>query len=290
MNQAYYQAIVNKAIRVMEADLANPPSLELIADEAALSAFHFHRIFKSVTGQTPKNYQQHIKWSKSKELLRKSGYSIVDISDLMGYSNPESFARAFKIQFGISPQEFRNGTDVHSTIPDQADIYTELEAKLWKLYSNYKPEIIDLQELYYISYRHQGSYKSVGLSWLKLRMFALSKGYFSHQNRTFGIIHDDPYLTESSHTRYDACIQTDALTTGNKWFSTGKIAAGRYAVYTYAGPYEHFFALYNVIFRHFIEKMDLRIDTRPTLEFYKQGPPRFKPEEYITNLMIPVAN
>jgi methylphosphotriester-DNA--protein-cysteine methyltransferase len=54
--QAQKLAKVEHACRLLEQDPAL--TLERLAQQVAMSPFHFHRLFKSVTGMTPKAWQQ----------------------------------------------------------------------------------------------------------------------------------------------------------------------------------------------------------------------------------------
>src|SRR5262245_19394456 len=50
-----HAAVVARACRLIE-DAEEAPSLDALAQSAGMSRFHFHRVFKAVTGVTPKAY------------------------------------------------------------------------------------------------------------------------------------------------------------------------------------------------------------------------------------------
>ncbi len=71
------------------------------------SRFHFHRQFKSVTGETPKQFELRLRVERAAVLLQSSTKQIVDIALETGFSSHEVFSRAFRRQFKISPRAYR---------------------------------------------------------------------------------------------------------------------------------------------------------------------------------------
>ncbi len=80
-------------------------TLEL-AQLCDLSQYHFIRMFKRTTGQTPHQFIIQLKMEKAKELL-SSNKSIIQIGFATGFDNPSHFTQVFKNFFGITPLKFR---------------------------------------------------------------------------------------------------------------------------------------------------------------------------------------
>lgn len=78
-------------------------SIGKAARDAALSEYHFFRLFKAAFGITPQQYLIQIRLLKSLELLRTGNYSVTEASIVTGFADVFSFSKAFKKQFGISP-------------------------------------------------------------------------------------------------------------------------------------------------------------------------------------------
>src|SRR6185503_886573 len=74
-----YQASVARAIRHMKEHLAEPLDLDRIAEIAAVSKFHFVRLFDQVTGTTPHHFLACLRMQRAKELLLSTNSSITDI-------------------------------------------------------------------------------------------------------------------------------------------------------------------------------------------------------------------
>ena len=99
-----YLESLNRAIQFIENNLDKKILLKNVAQEAFLSEFHFHRIFKSLTGETVKDFLQRLKIERSAIRLKHSKDEIGQIAIDNGYENHETFTRAFKKYFQITPQ------------------------------------------------------------------------------------------------------------------------------------------------------------------------------------------
>lgn len=106
----YYIVLINDVIDYIEENLESKLSLSVIANRAGISAFHFSRIFKGVTGISLKQYTLNRKLEKAQVLLTETQCSILEIALTLGFEYPEVFNRAFKRQFGQSPSAFRKNT------------------------------------------------------------------------------------------------------------------------------------------------------------------------------------
>ena len=84
-----------------------------IAIKAAMSRWHFQRSFKAITGETLKTYIRGRRLSNSLDKLLKTDNKIIDIAIEAGFESQESFSRAFKKAFSLTPGEFRSLGDHH---------------------------------------------------------------------------------------------------------------------------------------------------------------------------------
>jgi AraC family transcriptional regulator len=91
----------------MEAHLAEPFDLDCLAALCGMSRFHFSRLFRTTTGQTPSGWFMQRRVQKASEMLRKTNLSIIEIALEIGYDNPSHFAQVFRRVTGVSPRNFR---------------------------------------------------------------------------------------------------------------------------------------------------------------------------------------
>jgi AraC family transcriptional regulator len=82
-------------------------SLTALAGRAGLSAFHLHRLFATVIGETPKGLTSRLRLERAAVMLLLSGKSVLDIALSCGFQSHEVFIRAFRRRFGIAPRAYR---------------------------------------------------------------------------------------------------------------------------------------------------------------------------------------
>lgn len=81
-------------------------SLDDLVQESGLSRFHLIRSFKQTYGLSPHAYQLDERIKKAKGLL-KSGYSIIEISQLLGFSDQSHLQRNFKKRLAVTPKQYQ---------------------------------------------------------------------------------------------------------------------------------------------------------------------------------------
>ncbi len=97
---------VAAACRLLEQE--TPMTLEALARQAALSPFHFHRLFKSVTGMTPKAWQQAWRARRLREALGQ-GAKITDAALSAGFPDSSSYYQQADAALGMTGRQFRRG-------------------------------------------------------------------------------------------------------------------------------------------------------------------------------------
>lgn len=100
--------LVEEAINLIEEKINRPLWLENLSDELYVSKFHLHRLFKALTGKTLMSYVRGRRLSRSLSELLSTDKTIGDIGKAYCFDYEQSYARAFKAQFGISPAAFRS--------------------------------------------------------------------------------------------------------------------------------------------------------------------------------------
>jgi len=100
---------INRVQDHIECNLARPLTVDELAAVAHLSPFYFHRLFSYVTMETLHGYIKRIRLEKAAFLLvADPSKSITQIALDVGFANPSSFAKAFKLEYGASASQFRN--------------------------------------------------------------------------------------------------------------------------------------------------------------------------------------
>jgi len=102
---AQHAATVAAACRHIES-AENLPPLNELADAAGLSSFHFHRVFKAVTGLTPKGYATAHRSRKVRDRLADGG-SVTDALYDAGFNSNSRFYESADNLLGMKPGDYR---------------------------------------------------------------------------------------------------------------------------------------------------------------------------------------
>ena len=91
----------------IDAHLAEPLTLTVLAQQAALSEYHFARMFAITMSIPPHHYVMQRRLQRAKQLLTKSQFSMTDIAYQCGFSSASHLSQRIKRDIGITPTAFR---------------------------------------------------------------------------------------------------------------------------------------------------------------------------------------
>lgn len=101
-------ALVAAACRRIEQAEA-PPALDALAREAGLSTHQFHRLFKAITGVTPKAYAKARRGKALRDALARPGTRVVDAAFDAGFNASSRFYDSAEALLGMKPAQYRDG-------------------------------------------------------------------------------------------------------------------------------------------------------------------------------------
>jgi AraC family transcriptional regulator len=98
---------VNCAIDHVTRNLSEPLALEDVARVACFSPYHFHRIFRTVVGETLHDFVKRVRLERAVYLISHSeGRPLTEIALACGFGSSSDFSRSFRKHFGVSPRAF----------------------------------------------------------------------------------------------------------------------------------------------------------------------------------------
>tara|TARA_R110002072_G_scaffold192136_1_gene348960 strand:- start:1134 stop:2096 length:963 start_codon:yes stop_codon:yes gene_type:complete len=93
------------AKKIIEENLARPPSLGDLARQVGINEYDLKKGFKEQFGSTVFGYVGEQRMSLAFDLLKSKSQTISEVSEIVGYKNPQHFSSAFKKRYGIRPSE-----------------------------------------------------------------------------------------------------------------------------------------------------------------------------------------
>lgn len=105
--QADYKNRINRVFKFIDDNLESDLSLKTMSEIAFFSPFHFHRVFKFISGETLNEYVTRRRIEKSAVDLIHKSISITEIAHKYGFSDNSAYSRAFKKYYEVNPTEFK---------------------------------------------------------------------------------------------------------------------------------------------------------------------------------------
>ncbi|MEM9685772.1 MAG: GyrI-like domain-containing protein [Bacteroidota bacterium] len=280
-----YTENIHSAIEFVENSYHRDIQLTEIAEQACLSKYHFHRIFKSLTGETVKAFLTRIRLEKAAVKLKYGKEAIASVAFSCGYQNHETFTRAFKEYFGVPPQKYRIAT--HDVAAQKRQDYKINRTTLSDLNVE-GPMVKTIPDLHLAYIRKIGSYDTMGNILQQLLFWAAEHSVLQFQPTTLGIIHDYIDLTAEEHLRFDSCVLVKGAIKPEGEIRYKKISGGKFAVFRYQGAFEEFYPVYDYIYTVCLFENQFELDDKPLLEWYIQSPVAYKPSDYLTDFYIAI--
>ena len=149
--------------------------------------------------------------------------------------------------------------------------------------------IKNIEEIKVFFVNRTGNYhKSCVEAWDELMKFAHKHELMQKGAKGYGISHDDPKTVPEEKLRYDACVSyIDGIEPEGE-VGVKSIEAGEYAVFLHKGPYEKLCDVYNKAYAEWLPTSGKKARQAPCFEQYLNNPQRLKPEDYLTEIHIPV--
>lgn len=105
---ATFSPNISRVIKHVEDNYSEPICVSSICKDFNMNKCYFCRLFKKETGITFIQYLNNFKIEKSKELLKNTNLSLLEVAFEVGFSNQSYFSTIFKKITGTTPLDYRN--------------------------------------------------------------------------------------------------------------------------------------------------------------------------------------
>lgn len=274
-NNSHYEQI-NLALAHVHNFFGQSISAEDLAKVSGYSIFHFHRIFKEVTGESVNDYLRNTRLEKASNLLLYNQHkTIEEIALGSGFKSSTSFGAAFKKKFNLTPKQWRNGGYSKNCPILKAQVnHKELEFK--------EPQIINNNPIPMIYIRVDGYKNDMSQAWQLLKTWCEEKDVFRKEHKFIGLFHNHPSNTNYENARFLACIATkeDVFRTGE----IGKCVVndGLFAKFSFSCTQEQLYKLMHEAYMTWLPKSVYEVRNFPAYVEYKN------PENLLTNSSLEV--
>ncbi|WMY73442.1 AraC family transcriptional regulator [Buttiauxella selenatireducens] len=244
MNSERHQLYARRFEQVfayIEQHLDSALTVEQLSEVACFSRFHFHRQFSQFCGISISRYITLMRLKRASfRLVNDPQERVINIALDAGFENPESFSRAFKNTFGLTPSEFRKDPvwvdwHVHFQFPGR-----ENQQRL----ENMDVKIITVEPMKVAVLEHLGDPMRVNntvATFIEWRKASGLSDYITHG--TYGVPYSDPATTPGEEFRFDVCGELSKEAKGQvpenpQGVICKTLPGGRCAVVRHVGAYE----------------------------------------------------
>jgi AraC family transcriptional regulator len=276
------QSYETRLLRVLDYIHDNPAgdlSLDALAEVAALSRFHFHRVFHAMTGETAAQTVRRLRLYRAALQLLQGNTPPAQIAANLGYANPTSFARAFTEAHGLSPTAFRARGELRPPPPQFHKGQT----------MTYPVEIRQEPARRLAALPHKGPYTEINRAFEKLGATIGARGLSGHCGQMIGVYYDDPAATAAADLRSHAGLEFDAKAEIAAPLEEVSLPAGRHAILRYTGPYAGLPAAYEQLYRGWLPTSGEVPADSPPFEHYLNTPMDTAQEDLVTEICLPLA-
>jgi AraC family transcriptional regulator len=249
-----------------------------LAEIACLSAWHWHRIYRAIRGETLAATVKRLRLHHAAGRLANTGMSIEEIAGRAGYGSVHAFTRAFAGAFGMPPATFRKTGSHTQFISKGGDT----------LMTEHPVEIRDLEALRLATLPHTGHYMEIGKAFDQLFGWFGSRGLLGGPVCAVGIFFDDPDSVAEAELRSRAGIGVASDFRIEPPLEEYVTMAGHYAVLTHKGPYSNMRTAYSWLYGTWLPNSRREPADAPCLERYLNMPGLVPQTELLTEICLPL--
>jgi AraC family transcriptional regulator len=297
---ADYKVRACQAMNFISRNLDRDLSLDEIAEVALFSKFHFHRIFKSVVGETVAGFTRRLRLERAAaRLIANPMQDITEIAYGCGFSSSQNFAKAFRQHFALSPTEFRkskngnkfgnNGNGLRLHVTYDLETVSENQPNL-KRESAINAEVKEMPERTVAYIRKMGAYgKEIAeQAFAELMQWAGPRDLVDKAT-TLGVYWDHPEVTPPEKCRIDACIEVPQGTKIDGPVDLQTISGGKYVTCRFEVTTDNFQQAWDDSFAHVVSK-GYELGETPCYELYHNNGAEDPDGKWIFDICLPLKS
>jgi AraC family transcriptional regulator len=306
--RTFYEAAVLRAVERIARSLDDALDLEALARHAALSPFHFHRVFRGLVGETPLELHRRLRLERAALALCEGPTpGVTEIAFAAGYDSHEAFTRAFRQHYGAPPSAFRLRAQdfretCHSEPPTRiaarcgvhvragrVDLGALVLTRPGDTVMNVVIERYPARRL--ATVRHTGPYAEIAEAFHRLGSVAADSGLYAHvEPAMLALYHDDPETTPIPELRSDAALVVTDDAELPAGLTEVTLPAGRYARATHRGDYAGLGDAWARFMGQWLPASGERVGAAPSYEVYVTDPRTTRTEDLQTDLYLALAD
>lgn len=258
------------SIEFIEQHLYDKISVHEVAAASFYSTYHFSRIFKTLVGDTPKEYIRKRRLTVAAKRLLSEDIGILQLALDCQFDSQEAFTRAFKDLFNITPAQYRKQNDPFRLL--YKDQFSPHMLHFLQNELSMEPKIITRPavKLVGISQQYDNADLSLPKLWSGFRPYREQiTNRISEQS--FGIYEAYEEQGEEVRFSYVCCAQVSDFSQVPDGMITRELPEQLYAQFTHRGSISNLDKTLKYIWGSWLPKSDYEYVEKPDFELYPAG-------------------
>lgn len=273
-----YAPRIARALAHMDKHLAGDLSLDRLADVAALSRFHFSRVFRAQTGEGVAEAVRRVRLNRAALLLVGTQDSVEEVAVKTGFGHVGSFERAFSTAFCCSPKQAQKRSAIlPPLLPPEKGVF-----------AMFPTEVREGEEIILAALPHKGAYQGIGAVFEALAKGLAERDLWKGSGPSIGIYYDDPSETPVDELRSHAGQRLPAGVAVPDAFDRVVLGAGKFMVVTCTGPFTKLPEAWGYAYGQAMPEGGHAFREGLPYERYVSNTWETAPEEYVTEIWVPI--
>jgi AraC family transcriptional regulator len=276
-----YSERLRRVYGAIHDDPARAWSLDDLAGVAALSRFHFHRVFTAMTGESVAEALRRVRLNRAAHALVRGDQPVAAVGRACGYANAAAFTRAFRLAYGVTPGVFRK----------QGQALPLKLAQLGKGGNPMYPVTIQSEPAHrVIGVPFTGPYLEIGAAFDRLSAEVSALNLWPQTRGMVGVYFDDPSLVAPEALRSLAGVLVGPGLALPEGMTERILTGGRHARMRFGGPYVGLGVAYEWLFGAWLADSGEAPRAAPCWEVYHNTPMTAAPEDLLTDIYLPLED
>lgn len=263
------------------------PDLDALAAIAHQSPYHFHRLYRALTGETPGRSVARLRLAQALHLLGKPGARVTDVALQVGLESSQALARACRRELDATPAALRDDIALrarwqqHLAVPagDHAEPAAALQVR-----------VAELEPFDVVVLRTQGAFDDLDQAFGQVFAWAAGAGLAEQLQQLVGIALNDHRDVAPNDCRFDCGMGFGPLTQAvHPPLRHVTLGGGEHAVLRHVGSYAGLEAATDALLRQWLPDSGRVLRDAPLYYHYLDDPEEVPEAILRADICVPLA-
>lgn len=273
-----YQERLGRVTAYIHDHLDGELDLDRLAEVAHLSPYHWHRVYHALHGETIAATVRRLRLHRASGYLANTTLAVAQVARKCGYPNVQSFARAFRTAYTMSPSQYR----------EQGSHVVFRVGQVQPQAAGYSVDIRPVPTVQLAGMAHKGAYMGVGKAFETAYTHLSAQGLARPDMRWLAVYDDDPFAVPESQLCSRAGLSLPPGISAQPPLMSFALGGGVCAVLRHPGPYATMRAAYQWLYGQWLVQSGYEAADLPVFEEYLNNPRDTAPADLLTDIHLPL--